>query len=535
MRNFYMKFLKYIWHRKKIVFSVIFLTVLLLGVLSFRNLKDGYSLRFFVPYYKNRIVYDADIFHFKPLGNGFATDSKNFFYQGFLFSSCKGFRILDASYAANNCNGFIYRKNGQLIWLPFSDGASFELIGNGYAKDINKTFFDNGLEFKVINSLLTPVEDNEQYDAADSRSYYKKGIWAAYNEEYNKQLKAEEIDKEEQRKEAAKNCKPDSKLKLIRTKNGKEEELFAKYNYRSDVFSWNNSLYFTDDNKSVVKYDLVSGVKKIIFTKDDAHLDRQHEGDTDLNIDIIHDTLFISYGGYLVDGKLFALKLASNSQPVLIKKGSNLSVQKVNNKYFIVGGEGDAGWGFTTYSLFDPVSLDLMPEIRLEYDNGNGNMFVGVTDKGLLAADTSNSEKHMDLLSSIYLIDYKDPSKKTELINMKELAEDSYQIYFDEQNKKIYMLGSLKDDLYAIGFNDKKISKIFSNVEKYNHDSDIYISNAGSDFICFGTSTNLNLKTLAIKKQAESCEKEEKDLLIKDRILEIKLPSNYRYECSDTN
>lgn len=130
--------------------------------------------------------------------------------------------------------------------------------------------------------------------------------------------------------------------------------------YSSYISQWGDWLFYPDFENSSIQiksYNLKTGKGDTIYDVSQNTSDFKGRGkglpSEISDMQIIDNTLFFSLGGYLAPGGIFWMDLPPSAKPQKLIDSSNARIKHWKDRYWIIGGEGDACWGFTNYSLLD--------------------------------------------------------------------------------------------------------------------------------------------------------------------------------------
>lgn len=215
------------------------------------------------------------------------------------------------------------------------------------------------------------------------------------------------------------------------------EWLFAGVGYYSDQF--------------VYAFNMQTGEVKKLFENNNVK-----QGISDITI--VDNKLLVSVGGYLAGGGLYRLNLPPDSQAAkLVTDSSNGEVVKIDGQYWLRDGEGDACWGYTTYSLLNTNTYKTT-EIATDGEDCDGSgtriLSLNYQQSAIVAekvGDTtvSNSEEQNNRVTytSIYQVRYDSPKQKINLISIKTMPKGITSAEYDSSIKKI-ILKSTSDTFF---------------------------------------------------------------------------------------
>lgn len=173
--------------------------------------------------------------------------------------------------------------------------------------------------------------------------------------------------------------------KLVK-KSDSETELVLSFSNQYDVLTaWNNWLfvgdknYGTKDKKAQVwAYNIKTDVKKKIFNFAELPESLKDEKGAEQyinNLQIFENKLWISLGGYLMPGYLYAINLDPEmiGAPIFVGTVANPSIEYSNGIYFVNGGEGDAGCYWKELNRLDINRMDLTKIFEINGCHGEDN------------------------------------------------------------------------------------------------------------------------------------------------------------------
>lgn len=186
---------------------------------------------------------------------------------------------------------------------------------------------------------------------------------------------------------------PDPELNLYRSggqSNG-ERVLVKKFSlYETPPVRWKDYLFYkADGSQNVVALNLktqqekpVAGLTKLASQfKNGADVESLVNRVNLNDLTVIDDTLYVSYGGYLVTAATFWVDLNKWSVPVKLTDSRNGYIEKHGNTYWLVGGEGDACWSQGSYSLLDTKARKILGTLDVDSGCDSGFSVIGFDSK----------------------------------------------------------------------------------------------------------------------------------------------------------
>jgi hypothetical protein len=161
----------------------------------------------------------------------------------------------------------------------------------------------------------------------------------------------------------------------------KREDSFVFKNIRyENIVRWEDCIIFDrgtyDEKTEIYYYDLSTNNKSLIYEKD---LPKGGMEAILSYFDVLEGSLYFSIGGYIQDGTLFQMDLPYTNPPQKIINLPNSKIVEIDNRQFIVGGDGDGCGGYAEYALFDPITQTASPIITKEgMGCVKGNTILGI-------------------------------------------------------------------------------------------------------------------------------------------------------------
>ena len=171
---------------------------------------------------------------------------------------------------------------------------------------------------------------------------------------------------------------------------------------------------------------------------------------------MVGDTLYYLVGGYMRDGSVFYYDLPVSEMKRLELNIHNPSIEKTEGNYFIVGGEGDAGWVMSQYYLLDPSTKTTKKIVAISSNCGLGDWVVNVgKDKVIMArAESSVTLQACSATADyVYYIDFVSPEVKHILIPKAMMPKDISDINYDKERNQLHLSGNNGSYLFDLNTN----------------------------------------------------------------------------------
>lgn len=242
------------------------------------------------------------------------------------------------------------------------------------------------------------------------------------------------------------------------------------------VEQWNNWLFypvFAEDDIQIKGYNLEADEMKTIYSLKENAADFQGRG-RDLpthisDMQIIDNTLFFSFGGYLARGATFLVDLTSVAKPRKIADAPNAKIVFWEDRYWIIGGEGDGCAGFTDYSLVDLAAKEASHVATLEVGCEGGEKYIGIDKKNRMIVafctwppppfgreEEGDEEEKCQYVIAIPL---SNPSLEEGVIAKQEMPADISAIEYLEDSDQLLLVGKGGEE-YLYDFSSKLITKV---------------------------------------------------------------------------
>lgn len=331
--------------------------------------------------------------------------------------------------------------------------------------------------------------------------------------------------------------------KLVRnTPDGEELVMLFKNDYDT-ILQWDQWLFAGDkkygqknDVAKVRAYNVETGESKTIF---DLNKTEDFKGQTAQyinNLDIFDGKLFISLGGYMMDGGIFYLELSDEMDGELnfVGKVSNAGIQKTDGGYVVTGGEGDACWSrLEIYTIAkDFSSLGKVLEIEDMCGEGEKLLYRDGSKFIIGALEKKNEGDEYGIYRRVGVQDVFESRGVGQLINEDQMPAGIRQIKAYEE--KMFLVG---DWLYEYDYVTEKIEKIVEITEDMAFDPwdqwGLYSYDEKKGTLCFNENYQLNLATKLVTKMADKCYPLTPDAspkTIEEKIGELDLPETLYFK-----
>jgi len=240
--------------------------------------------------------------------------------------------------------------------------------------------------------------------------------------------------------------------------------------YGSYILQWEDWLFYTttlDNSVQINEYNFKS--EKLDTLYDLRQHTKEFEGrgkgfPSELaDIKIIDRTLYFSLGGYLAPGAIFWMDLPPASKPQKLTDSSNGVVAYWKNRYWVVGGEGDACGGFMDYSLVDLIQKKVthIASSTVGCFDGEGYIEIDKRDRMIMAFHTTGTGDGGDNDSGIYkyviAIPLDNPAIKEGVIAKQNMPAEITDIRYSKDADQLFLYGKQK---YIFDFLSNSIQKV---------------------------------------------------------------------------
>ena len=334
---------------------------------------------------------------------------------------------------------------------------------------------------------------------------------------------------------------PSPKNKSLVLKRG--EEIIYDFSPYGEwhIVRWENLLFYGtggyDWNFEVFSHNLDTGETELIYEEDSSDIYLS-------DLQAIDETLFFSIGGYLVQGATYWLDLPPDGPALWLADSRNAKIEYMNDRHWLIGGEGDACWRFTDYSFVDIANKKVTPIITSHGGCMEGEEYLGIdrTDRMILAHHTSGQNWHtLDPEPGVYtyvvalrLSDL----EKGGIIAKQEMPEKIVMMRFSEEDNRLLLMG---DSIYLYDLSLNTLEKIVDSPWDWQDWRNILFEKWEGEVVCVrGTDISerieINLSEKKIIRGSAVCEPEpsqtrsyEESRMEEVRVLneQLNLPSGY--------
>lgn len=308
------------------------------------------------------------------------------------------------------------------------------------------------------------------------------------------------------------------------------------------IIRWNDMLFYGNSGYGskveLFSHDLQTGVTETVFEKETT---RQYISD----LQVIDKTLFFSIGGYLAGGATYWLNLPPSGTPKQLTESSNGKIEKMNNRYWIIGGEGDACWGVTNYSLIDLNTKIVTPVATSTSGCYEGEEYIDIDkrDRMLLSFHTpdfggSDGKPDEGIYQYVIAVPLSNPKAKAGVISKQDMPVGITDIKYFENKDSLILSGK---GLYVFDFETNKLSKILDITDSWFRSK---IDSWTNNSICLSKLNNdktevaeINTDTKQLNENASNCQikpsptpqsyQQTQDEGNQKLIKSLNLPSNY--------
>lgn len=326
-----------------------------------------------------------------------------------------------------------------------------------------------------------------------------------------------------------------------KTDNGSEVIFSFPESGDKRVIRWNDFLFYGSqgygEKVELFSHNLKTGETKTVYEEESRN---RYISD----LQAIDNTLFFSVGGYLAGGATYWINLPPTGKPQKLTDSANGRIEFMNNRYWLIGGEGDSCWGTTNYSLLNINTKRITPVATSNVGCTEGEEFIGIDkrERMLLSFHVSNlastpEQESLGIYKNIVAVPLTNPSVKTEVISKQEMPVGINTIKYSEQQDKLLLFGNA---VYIYDFSTNKLNKVldvpkdwlFAEVQSWQ-----------DDLVCLTESKNqknigVNLTTKQINEN-NSCVlnfspspkpyKEIEEAQNRELIKKLDLPLNYEF------
>jgi len=299
-------------------------------------------------------------------------------------------------------------------------------------------------------------------------------------------------------------------------------------------------------NLELLGLDLTSMETKPVATMSADAAGFKELGTNLTSLAVINDDLYISIGGYMVNGALYWMNLNTLSTPEKIATTHNARVVQKDGRYFVMGGEGDGCGGANFISLLDPTNHTIREVVNTSEGCNLGIAFIAQTPQSIYLS--THIENDREVISPEVFTLYTDlqelnidSGQKSTLISAEDMPIDTTDVSYYEDYKKFLITGK------NVGIFDPETKK-YTNLKTFEDkwlyvsvsrtlDTGVCISKALTDDQATELSKTfyrINMEQGTMVEDAEGCQLERGtttqyfDGLIKTASERLNLPSDYR-------
>lgn len=267
---------------------------------------------------------------------------------------------------------------------------------------------------------------------------------------------------------------PPKKWVLKKTADSTAQSILSvcgeQYCHDSEIQQWGDMLFYKSfvDQEIVIKsYNLKSGESKEVYN---VALSQSDFGGSHLpnelsDMKVVGNTLFFSFGGYLIRGGLFYLDLPPQTKPTKILDSRNARISFWKNRYWIIGGEGDACWSSTDFSLLDIHAKQVKHVATSSMGCNEGEEYIEIDKRNrmLLAYHSPSIEGEIpadsmsDIYRSVSAVYVLEPSVKEGVIAEKDMPKNISKMYYLPQTDQLALVGL---ENYRYDFSSRTIEKV---------------------------------------------------------------------------
>jgi hypothetical protein len=331
--------------------------------------------------------------------------------------------------------------------------------------------------------------------------------------------------------------------KLVKKTDDGEELVFLFRNDYDNVLMWDQWLFVAGNNygkkgdvAKVKAYNIETGENKIIFDLNETEDFKGQVAQYVNNMDVIDGKLFISLGGYLMDGGVFYMDLTDEMDDEInfIGKVPNPAIHKVDQGYFVIGGEGDACWSkMEIYTVAKDLS-SLGKVLEIEDMCGDGQQLIYRDGQRFIvgALEKEAEEAQYGVFTQVGVQELFESHGAGSLLNEDQMPAGIGQIKGFED--RMFLVG---DWLYEYTYATDKLEKIVEMTEETEFKPwekwGLYSFDKKKNTLCFNENYQLNLATKLVTKMADKCYPLTLDASppkIEEKIEALDLPEQYYYK-----
>lgn len=180
------------------------------------------------------------------------------------------------------------------------------------------------------------------------------------------------------------------------------------------------------------------------------------------DLQVIDNTLYFSIGGYLLSGATFWTNLPSSGTIHKLTSEANGRIQFWKNHYWLISGEGDACWGFSSYDLLNTKTKSVfhIADSSVGCNEGEAVIDIDNHDRFITAFHTASDPESDNNSDGVYqyvsLIPIADPKAKQLIISKKSMPSDITSIKYLPDSDQLFLSGT---DKYLYDFSTKQLAK----------------------------------------------------------------------------
>lgn len=227
----------------------------------------------------------------------------------------------------------------------------------------------------------------------------------------------------------------------------------------NQIVRWGDYIFYGSGNYTlnvqVFSFNLKTNETKTIY---DQVSDRKLISD----MQILHDTLFFSIGGYMTSGATYYLSLPPINQPQKLIDSANGKIVFMKNRYWIISGEGDSCWGFADFSLLDlnTKKVTHVAESTIGCFEGEEYIEIDKKERMILAFHTADG-----IYQYVIAVPLSNPATKEGVIAKQNMPSGITSISYIQDKDQLILNGEVN---YLFDFSSQSLVKT-SETPKPNH------------------------------------------------------------------
>lgn len=237
--------------------------------------------------------------------------------------------------------------------------------------------------------------------------------------------------------------KPTSQPNYI-IKSTKADQTISISKTNTKFLLWNNYIFIGTgyyEPQKVYSLNTDTGEIKTIFENNNLR-----QGISDMSI--IENNLFLSIGGYLAGGATYYFELP-DFEAKLLSKTANGKIDYIDGNYWLLSGEGDACWSYTTYHHLDLATKKVHPVFTSEDNCQNeGKEIVNFNyQNNLIAADFINVGQEDPEINyqNIYLVSIDNPKNNKTLIDKNRMPPGITKIISQPSDNLLILISNYQN------------------------------------------------------------------------------------------